>query len=175
MSTLFKSLWMLAAVFLLQSPTRADEMPSLTPAMKAAIQRIAPHATPLTKAEIASGCGDDIPSDPGLIVADFNGDGRPDVAVLVTTGEPGKIFTWEGESRRLVNFAFAIMVDDGKGSFAIKLLQRFDEDLPLGEYIDILAPGQFTDRETGKDVTIRNPSIDFENCEKSDAMYYSAA
>lgn len=144
----------------------------LTPAMTSAIQHISAGAAPLTEASIdAKNCGN-IPPTPGFVVADFDGDGRKDFAVLLKTEKPGRMVEWEGRKVPLANYVFAILVDNGKGGFTAKLIERFEDNCPLAAFLEPQAPGAIRDRDTGKEVTIQNPSVTLLFCDKSAAVYH---
>ena len=144
-----------------------------TPAITVAIQRIATGARILAKDDVdAKECGDTLPHQPGLVVADLKGNSKQDFAVLVKTGETGKVTEWEGKKLRLTNYAFAIFLDDGNGAFTLKLVKRFQDYAPLAAYIDLQPPGKVTDQDNGKNVTLQHPGVSLVFCEKSASLYH---
>jgi hypothetical protein len=172
MSRLANSIALVALVLLAHRASFSAERTSLTPAMVSAIRRIAPDALVLAIADVDANNCDNIPADPGLVVADFNGDGRPDFAVLVKTGVSGNGASSEGRNPRLVKYAFAIFVNDGNGGFVAKRVQRFEDQVPLAAFIESQSAGTIRDRDTGKHVTIRNPAVALVFCDKSVSLYH---
>jgi hypothetical protein len=148
---------------------------SLTPAMDAAIQKAVPGAHVLAKTDIEpEDCGDDTPAQPGLVIADFQGKARQDFAVLLNAGDSGKVTEWEGKKLKLINFAFAIFLDAGDGTFAPKHVEKYQGYLPLSDFIDLQAPGKVDDVENGRKITIQHFGVNFIHCGKSAALYYLA-
>ena len=173
MSKPIRLAWVFFLTVLLSNGSCPAEPASPTSAMAAAIQGIASGARILSRGDVnAEECGDTFPGQPGLVVADLSGNSRRDFAVLVNAGETGKVTEWQGTKLKLTNYAFAIFLDDGEGSFKLKFLKRFQGYAPLAAFIDIQGPGRVADRDNGKAVTIEHPGVSLVFCGKSASLYH---
>ena len=147
----------------------------LSPSMALAIEKVIPGASLVTLADIdAKSCGT-LPKSPGLVRGDFNGDKRSDFSVLLKAGETGKSVSWQGSTLKQMRYAFVIFLDDGKGGFRAKLLQRFINYAPIAAYIDRQPAGMVRNRDENRNVSIRNEATAFVFCEKSASVYYVKA
>jgi hypothetical protein len=109
---------------------------------------------------------------PGLVRADLNGDGRDDYAVLLKTRETGKETLWEGKKLREARFAFALFIDDGKGSYKPRIVRRFTDFVPVAVVLDLQPAGSVRHRETRKNIHAPNAAVTLSFCEKSATTYY---
>lgn len=165
--------WLFFWVVSMGTGAHAAESLSPTPAMADAIQRVAPGARIVAKGDVSTAdCGDEFPDQPGLVMADFQGGGRRDFAVLLNAGDSGKVTEWEGKKLKLFNYAFAIFLDDGNGAFKLKLVERFEEHLPLAMFIHLEEPGKLDDRDSGNGVTLEHPGVTRVYCDKSAVLYH---
>ena len=112
-----------------------------------------------------------VPQSPGLVRADFTGDGRMDFALLLNAGETGKIIDWQGMKLKETRYVFAIFVEDGQGGYKFKPLQRFEDFVPIAAFIDLQKSGDIRGVD-GRLAKISNPAVSFVFCEKSEAVYY---
>lgn len=114
----------------------------------------------------------DIPEEPGVVSADFDGDAELDFAVLLKLGESGKEVLWQGKTLKLANYAFAILTSDDKDGLTIRQLERFEDYAPLAVFVSSQSAGQFEDRDSGKTVTTKYPGVALVMCGKSASLYY---
>jgi len=153
--------------------TRAQQAGGLLPpGVSSAIEKAIPGATVVTLEDIDAKACSPVPSSPGIVQGDFNGDNHPGFAVLLRAGETGKIVDWQGRKLKEIRYAFAIFLSDGKSGFQTKLVRRFIDFAPLGAFIDLKAPGKVRNRDENRDVVIRNPAVILVFCEKSASVYY---
>lgn len=138
----------------------------------AAIEKAVPGASLVSLADVNAKECKPVPKTPGLVRADFDGDGRADFAVLVKAGETGKVVDWQGTRLREARYVFAIFLDDAKGGFTVRIVQRFVDFVPIASFIDLQAPGNVPGFGENPGVVIPNSGIAFVNCEKSEAVYY---
>ncbi len=66
-------------------------------ALNASIRKLAPGAAVVVTQEVDAISCNPVGDNPGLVRADFNGDGRPDYAALLKIRETGKKTIWEGK------------------------------------------------------------------------------
>jgi len=137
----------------------------------AAIKKVSPNATILQAKEVdTKSCGP-TPKSPGLVRADFNGDGLDDAAVLLKTFVSSEITIWESQELRRADFLFVIFLNDGKGGYLARPLDKFPGHIPAGAFIDLETSGKIRPLGAKKDVTLSNPAIVLTYCEKSAAAY----
>ncbi len=137
-----------------------------------AVRVALPGATIVTPAEIDSKSCAPIPNDPTLLRADFNGDGREDVAVIAKLSESNAPVQWHGETLHRARLALALFLDNGRGGYTLKIAKRFSSYIPLATYIDLIPIGTIHNRETGRSIQLRNPGIALVFCEKSTSGFY---
>jgi|SRR5437588_4066831 len=95
-------MWRIAMVlFLVLSwAASAQQGPRISDSLQAAIGRVSPSASVLQAGEVGvQGCGP-VPTTPGLVRADFNGDGLEDAAVLLKTYVAKETSIWNGKEYR---------------------------------------------------------------------------
>lgn len=137
-----------------------------------AIRKLYPSATIVSAKEVDATSCQPVGNSPGLIRADFNGDGQQDYAVLLKIRVNKKETIWEGKSLREARFAFVIFLDDGAGGFRPRVIRRYDDFVPTAVVIDLQPAGKIRHRETHKDVQVPMPAVVLSFCEKSATAYY---
>lgn len=137
----------------------------------AAIKRVSPNATILQPSEIDAKSCAPVPKSPGLVRADFNGDGLEDAAVLLKTSVSSEVTVWQGQELRKADFLFVILLNDGKGSYHIRTLDKFAGHIPAIAFIDLESSKKIRPLGAKKDLTLSNPAIVLTYCEKSAAAY----
>jgi hypothetical protein len=157
---------------LFSAPSPSIEKASWSSAMSLAIQQVVPGATIVAAADIDMTECDQVPDSPGIVVADFSGDGRKDVAFLAKTGETGKVVKWQGRDLKMTRYVFGVLVENGKGGFSKKLLRRFEDYAPIAAFIDVQTAGIVRDRDTGKDVKLRKSAVALIFCGKSAELFH---
>ena len=164
---------LVTVVLLLAAIGCSSDMP--TPAMMAAIHDIDSEATIVERGDVDEDeCDSNYLNDsPGLVVADFNGDGYEDFSALVRVGDEGEVVEWQGRTLRHATFVFAIMEAGSSGGFSARYLQRFESYLPLSAHLGTARPGMVVrNRDTGEEVELPHPAVELVFCEKSAALYY---
>lgn len=151
---------------------RAEDTATLPAGLLTAIGRIDPTAKPLAAADVDQvSCGQ-IPKRPGIVEADFDGDGRRDVSVLLVSAAKGESIEWHGKKLEPKKITFAILMALSNGDFALRLAKSFSDYAPLGVFIARKPPGPVQDRDKNIVVNIRNPGVSLTFCEKSSSVYY---
>jgi hypothetical protein len=143
-----------------------------TESLGAAIERVAVGATIVQAKDVDPISCQPVGESPGLLRADFNGDGRDDYAVLLKTGDTGKERTWEGKTLRETRFAFAFFLDNGSGGYEPRVVRRYVDFIPTAAVLDLQPAGEVRHRETHKNVRLKNPGVTLSFCEKSAATYF---
>lgn len=97
---------------------------------------------------------------PGLIGADFNGDGIPDYAALLRFPRKGSSAEW-----------LVVFLGNREGGFHLRLLEKFDglrDDL----YIAMKAPGEVKPVNSARGVKLRMPGIARVVLDRSRKLFY---
>lgn len=110
---------------------------------------------------------------PGVVEADFNGDGRTDYAVLLK-GQVKQRTPWEGKILELFELKFVVFLQTSKGKFHVGLEQGLEDYYPFTIGIGIVEPE--TVRETpilgDKKVKLSRPGVIKYHCGKFADVYY---
>jgi len=136
-----------------------------------AINRLSPTASLLQTNEIDLRECDAPTSTPGLVKADFNGDGLEDAAVLLKVLVFPQLKGPPGEQYREANFLFVVFLNDGKGGYRALMQDKYYNHIPSMMYMEPIRPTKIRNIETGKDVVLRNPGVMLIFCGKSAAAY----
>ena len=143
----------------------------LTKPLLDSIKKASPTGAILQPNEMdVKGCFKSLPS-PGLVRADFNGDGREDVAVLLKTRVADEVKTLEGQEFREADFMLVILLNNGQGGYHVRIADKFSDYLPLEGYISLHPPGKVRPLDAEKEVVIRNPAVALTFCERSRAIF----
>lgn len=143
--------------------------------LSAAIQKAAPGAVLVSAHEVNATACAPVGQAPGLVRADFNGDGRDDYAALLKTKETGKQTNWEGKKLREAHFSFVLFLDDGNGGYKPRVVRRYTDFVPTTVVLDLQPAGNVRHRETHKAAKLANPGVTLSFCEKSATTYFMAA
>lgn len=141
-------------------------------ALAAAIRRVALSAAVVTAKEVDATACHPVGTNPGLVRADFNGDGRDDFVALLKTKETGKEKIWEGRKLRETNFSFVLFLDDGNAGYKVRVVRRYTDFIPTAAALDLQPAGTVRHRETRKNIMLPNPGVTLSFCEKSAATYF---
>ena len=154
-------------------PRRVAKWPrtQVPPALQQAIRKLSPSASVLQPSEVdAEGC-DPVPRTPGLVLADFNGDGLQDAAVLLKMRIKPEVKKFNDREYREVDMLFAIFLNDGQGGYLVRQVDKFPDIHPfIGAVIQVEKPGRV--KGMGGEVTLKNPGVVLGFCEKSAGLYY---
>jgi len=145
--------------------------PEIPETLAAAIKKVAPSASLVTPRDVDETACAPVGQAPGLLHADFDGDGRADYAALLKK-ETGKEKTWEGRTLREARFSFVLFLDDGSGGYKPRVVRRYPDFLPTAAVLDLQSAGTVRHRETRKNVKLPNPGVMLSFCEKSATAYY---
>jgi hypothetical protein len=141
-------------------------------ALAKSVTRLAPRGAIISNADVDSLACQPITSNPGLLRADFNGDGRDDFAALIKLQETGRVKEWEGRSLREARFSFVLFLDDGVGGYRTRVVRKYLDFIPSSVVIDIQTAGVIKHRETKRDILIPHTAVTLSFCEKSATAYY---
>lgn len=111
-------------------------------------------------------------ANPGLVTADFNGDGRADYATLLVSKLAKREQMWEGRKLRLVDAWFVVFLQKGDGAFDRKDIEHFETFLPSGTGIAIQPAGPVKESESGKVTNLKWPAVEWFFCEKGASVHY---
>lgn len=118
-------------------------------------------------------CGSAV-GNPGLVEADFNGDGFKDFAVLLI-GKTKQIVEWQGKNLKLMEVKLVAFLKNDQGRFQSFLIERMDEYYPLSLKIELQTPGEiqeFLPSSEARSVKLKHPSILRHFCGKSSGVFY---
>jgi hypothetical protein len=149
--------------------------PTLPESLKVAVRTVARAAVLVSPRQVDATACAPVGRSPGVVRADFDGDGRDDYALLLKTRDTGKVTIWEGKALRQAEFAFAFFLADGSGGFKARVVQRYLSYLPTSEVIQLQPAGRIRQMETNRTITLKHPGVTLVFCEKSATTYYLAA
>jgi hypothetical protein len=140
--------------------------------LQAAIKRLSPTARVLQASEIDMRECEPVPKAPGLVKADFNGDGFEDAAALLVTHISDKVTLWDGREFRDADFLLVLFLGDGKGGFQSHVVSKFPDQIPTAVVLSITGPGIIFSLENSTNRTaLKNPAFVEHYCGKSSAAY----
>ena len=154
-------------------PPRVATWPAtqVPPALQRAIGKAYPNASVLQPSEVDAESCDPVPKTPGLVLADFNGDGRQDAAALLKVRIAPELLRFDDKEYRRADIVFAIFLNDGKGGYLVRQIDKFEHMVPFAfAVLELRKPGRVTGLEGS--VTLRNPGVMLGYCEKSAGLYY---
>jgi hypothetical protein len=152
----------------------ADKVPegsSYSRQLSSAIRQLSPTASILRAADVNTKSCESTPESPTLVRADLNGDGREDVAALLTTSVSEDIRVIDGQQYRKSSLRLVFFLNDGKGSYSTRTVRSFVAFVPIGAYISVQAPGTIRPLGSETGVTLSNPGVVLTFCEQSEAVY----
>ena len=120
----------LAAMSLQVSAQREGPGMTASDSLQAAIKRLSPTARVLQANEIDMQECESVPKAPGVVKADFNGDGLEDAAVLLKVSVAKEVKIWEGKQYREAKLMFVIFLNDGKGGYTTLKRENYENLLP---------------------------------------------
>ena len=109
---------------------------------------------------------------PGLVEADFNGDGRKDYVVMLRGGVE-KELEIQGKKYKSIDLMLVAFLKDESGSYKSSIIYKYDAGLPpFGVYIELHRPGVIQEFGTDRTAKIKNPAVLLIHCEKSSVVFY---
>lgn len=176
LSAAFYVRWLaLALAAVLSTACAAGSTPattSISAPLQRAMHRVAPNGRILRASEIDMRECEAVPRTPGLLKADFNGDGFEDAAALIVTGISNQPFTSEGVTYRRASLLFAIFLNDGKGGYSTPTADKYRNLIPAMMFVDLIpAERRIRNIEADKEVVLANPAVMLTFCGKSAAAY----
>ena len=136
--------------------------------LDAAIKALHPHSAIVKRGEVDPSCG---PRPDQVLVADFNGDGVPDYAVLLGIWPSGRQATRTDKVIAIGLAAF--MGQSGGGGFRPFIVERFPGESPCPRMIAVEPLGLVRHWEDPrKEVRLVFPGIGRLYCEKSGRVFY---
>lgn len=143
------------------------------PRLEAEIRRIYPNARLVEPADVDAPCRS---ASPGLVVADFNGDGRPDVAVLLRSGRPRPARTEDGREYTEEQFWFVVLLDVGGRLRRAHLEHWWGVSSPGRNALELMRSGVVDEwpgvEHRARRVRLKNPGVVLIYCEASAVVYY---
>ncbi len=167
------SIFSLVAVSLYASAQQQHPIAKGLGPLQAAITALSPTARVLQASEIDMRECESVPKTPGLVKADFNGDGFEDAAVLLVTHDSTKTYVSGGVKYREATLVLAILLNDTKGGYTAASRETFQDSIPAWHFLTLVpAPqvfhGGVDDEET---LELRNPGVMLTFCGKSASVY----
>jgi hypothetical protein len=112
------------------------------------------------------------PNPPGIVEADFNGDGQKDFMVLLRGGVENEIES-KGKMYKSIEIKLIAFLKDEHGTYKSSIIYKYDGGLPpFIEFIQLIPPGPITEIYTDVTTKIKNPSVLLIHCEKSSVVFY---
>jgi hypothetical protein len=163
-------LWLVTAS-LHASAQQPARVPEISGPLLAAIKKLSPTASLLQPNELDQGDCEQPKGPPGLVQADFNGDGLEDAAVLIKAYVARDLKGPPGQQYRESTLHFAVLLNDGKGGYRVAKQKKYHDNMPALSYSEAIPPGTVRNIETGKDTLLRNPGVMLVFCGKSAVAY----
>jgi hypothetical protein len=148
------------------------EKSSMPKSLVVAISKVAPNSIIVDAKEVDATACQPVGDSPGLVRADFNGDGRVDYAALLKIKVSKEETVWQGKSLREARFSFVLFLDDGSGGYKPRSIRRYTDFVPTAVVIDLQPAGKIRHRETRQYIRVPNPAVMLSFCEKSATTYY---
>ncbi len=166
----------LAAVSLCASAQQQDSIAKVSGPLQAAIKTLSPRARVLQASEIDMRECESVPKTPGLVKADFNGDGFEDAAALLVTYDSRETYVSEGVKYRKATFLFVILLNDGKGGYTTPTRDTFQGSIPGWSFLTLVPAPQVIHGQEGKnleerDLALQNPAVMLTFCSKGASVY----
>lgn len=157
------------SLILLSWPALA-ELPS---ELKPKFEQFSADARVLGLAEIDHQACAPIDSSPTALSADFDGDGRPDFAVLLNLGKTGKKVEWQGSLLEEIEVALVLFhTNFRKDGYSTRTIQRTRSYLPVAMTIKAVPSGVLTGRDSKPIARLEKAGFALSICEKSATAYF---
>jgi hypothetical protein len=164
---------LLAATAFLMPESLVAEQPPLPSSLSEAIERFAASARVVSTKDVDSIACAPVGETPGVVRADFNGDGFEDYALLLAK-ETGKETSWQGSILKEARFSFVFFLRSADGKYQPRLVLRDTGFIPTTIVLKLQSAGKVRHRETHKNIQLKYPGVMLSFCEKSATTYYFA-
>ncbi len=144
--------------------------------LRQAISRVHAKAEVIERKDVSVRNCDPVPESPGLIRADFNGDGLTDYAALLRIRGTEKQVLEENKTWTLVEVRLVVFLGQRGGEFTNVELERLSEVIPILTVIEIQRPGPIREyaeieHEKRKVIQIEKMSIMRIGCGRSAVVF----
>lgn len=163
-----------AAAVLLYTACDSDPVLAARPVsepLQRAMSQVAPKSRVLRGDEIDMRECEAVPQEPGLLRADFNGDGFEDAAALLVTSISSKTFTSDGVIYRRAVLQFVFFLNDGRGGYSSVTVDKYRNLVPAMMFLDLIPARREYRNVDGKESTSTKPAVALTFCGKSAAVY----
>jgi len=109
---------------------------------------------------------------PGMIMADFNGDGKSDYAVLAQLRRVKGNRTNKDEDFDGVDITLLALMQTASGAFKKVILEKIKGNWVGNVFIDLEAPGILHETQTNRPVHLKTPGVALVYCGKSLVDFY---
>jgi hypothetical protein len=162
-----------ASALLWLSASLGSEQAPLPNSLSEAIEHFAPGARVVSTKDVDGISCAPVRETPGVVRADFNGDGHEDYALLLTK-ETGKETPWQGSMLKEARFSFAFFMRSADGKYQPRVVLRDVGFIPATIVLSLQPAGKVRHRETHKNIELKYPGVMLSFCEKSATTYYFA-
>lgn len=111
-------------------------------------------------------------ADPGVVMADFDGDGAIDFAVLFESASPEGVVEWAGRKWPRVQVVLNAYLGNRDKTLRTVTLMRLEDYHPISMFIGLQVPGRVAEFDTTHDVSLARPGILLTYCGKASIVYY---
>jgi hypothetical protein len=149
---------------------------NINPKLLSAINKLEPKAKILKKEDIDTKFSCEEVKVPGIVKADFNGDGFMDYAVLLKIGDAqNTVYNYEGKKYpwKKLRVWLVVFMGYGKGDFYSIILEQIeDHSYPAIVVIKLQPPGIIRNIDSDRSIELKHQSILEYFCGKSSSVYY---
>jgi hypothetical protein len=136
-----------------------------------AIRKFDPDAKVLTLRDMDVGSCGQLHNDPGVVKADFNGDGWVDYAVLLKR-KTDKKTEWKGQALLVIELSFVVFLSEKDGALRPMVLDRSETHMPSIVGLSVRKPGTIREWDSERSIKLQFAGIERFYCEKSAAVFY---
>jgi hypothetical protein len=99
---------------------------------------------------------------PGYVIADFDGNGKEDYALLLLCG---------GKKKQTIRFD--VLMADKNNSYSRIKIEKWSDELSLKNlYLEITKPGKIKETDSERTITIKNDGVSLNLFEAASRVYY---
>ncbi len=162
-----------AVVSLCADAAGREAAPAAPAGLLAAIKAIRPDARLLEKSELDEGaCGRGRPQ-PGIVEADFDGNGVKDYATLLVVGDPRKTEKeLNGKQWQRFELWLVVFMGQSDGQFKPVTLDKMQGWIPSSRGLRLQKAGSSRLADSRRRVWLRHPGFALYACEQYAVIYY---